>query len=172
MTGAGSYHNDTNTTSLVVTDTTANHSVTLDLVGDLSGSSWIVTGDGHGGVNVVDPPVSDGQAVGPMIMHDPGPMPVNTIVASAPNETLTGTAANDTFVFNFSGVGHDTVTNFQPAVDALQFVSSMFANAQAALNATLDDGQGNTVISLDTHDTITLAGIVKAQLHAADFHVV
>ena len=48
----------------------------------------------------------------------------------------------------------------------------MFANAQAALNATLDDGHGNTVISLDSHDTITLAGVVKAQLHAADFHVV
>jgi hypothetical protein len=28
------------------------------------------------------------------------------------------------------------------------------------------------VVSLDTHDTITLAGIVKAQLHTADFHVV
>jgi hypothetical protein len=30
---------------------------------------------------------------------------------------------------------------------------------------------GNTVISLDTHDTITLTGVLKAQLHAADFHV-
>ena len=28
------------------------------------------------------------------------------IVASAPNQTLTGIAASDNFVFNFAGVGH------------------------------------------------------------------
>ena len=47
-----------------------------------------------------------------------------------------------------------------------------FANAQAALNATADDGHGNTVITLDAHDTITLNGVLKAQLHANDFHFV
>jgi hypothetical protein len=171
-TGAGSYDSGSNTTSLLVTDTTTSQSVTLHLAGDLSGSNWSVTGDGHGGANVVDPPATDGQPVGPMIMHDPGPAAVETIVASAPNQTLTGAGTNDTFVFNFGAVGNDTVTNFHPASDTLQFVSAMFANAQAALNATLDDGHGNTVISLDSHDTITLAGVVKAQLHAADFHVV
>ena len=171
-TGSGSYDSATQTTSLVVTDTTTNQSVTLHLAGDLSGSGWAVTGDGHGGANVADPPATDGQPVGPMIMHDPGPAAVDTIVASALNQTLTGAGTNDTFVFNFTGFGNDTVTNFHPATDTLQFVSAMFANAQAALNATLDDGHGNTVISLDTHDTITLAGIVKAQLHTADFHIV
>ncbi len=105
-------------------------------------------------------------------MHDPGPAAVETIVASMPNQTLTGAGTSDTFVFNFTGFGNDTVTNFHPATDTLQFLNSMFANAQNALNATLDDGHGNTVISLDTHDTITLAGILKAQLHTADFHIV
>jgi hypothetical protein len=172
MTGSGSYDSGSNTTSLLVTDTTTSQSVTLHLAGDLSGAGWTVTGDGHGGANVVDPPAADGQPVGPMIMHDPGPPAVETIVASTPNQTLTGAGTNDTFVFNFTGFGSDTVTNFHPATDTLQFVSAMFANAQAALSATQDDGNGNTVISLDAHDTITLAGIVKAQLHAADFHVV
>jgi hypothetical protein len=171
-TGAGSYDSGSNTTSLLVTDTTTSQHVTLHLAGDQSGSNWNVTGDGHGGANVVDPPATDGQPVGPMIMHDPGPAAVETVVASAPNQTLTGAGTNDTFVFNFSAIGNDTVTNFHPATDTLQFVSAMFANAQAALNATLDDGHGNTIISLDSHDTITLAGVVKAQLHAADFHVV
>jgi hypothetical protein len=41
---------------------------------------------------------------------------------------------------------------------------------QTAVNATQDDGHGNTVITLDAHDTITLSGVVKAQLHASDFH--
>ena len=131
-----------------------------------------MTGDGHGGANIVDPPATDGQPVGPIVMHDPGPAAVETIVASTPNQTLTGAGTSDTFVFNFTGFGNDTVTNFHPATDTLQFLNSMFANAQNALNATLDDGHGNTVISLDTHDTITLAGILKAQLHTADFHIV
>jgi hypothetical protein len=52
----------------------------------------------------------------------------------------------------------------------LQFSSQLFANLQTALNAMHDDGHGNTVIALDAHDTITLNGIVKAQLHASDFH--
>jgi len=74
--------------------------------------------------------------------------------------------------FNFAGVGHTMVTDFHPLADTIQFDHSIFANAQAALNATLDDGRGNTVIAIDDHDTVTLSGVVKAQLHAADFHVV
>ena len=31
-----------------------------------------------------------------------------------------------------------------------------------------DDGHGNTVITLDAHDAITLSGVLKAQLQAAD----
>jgi hypothetical protein len=64
------------------------------------------------------------------------------------------------------------VTDFHPTTDTLQFSSQLFANLQAALNATHDDGHGNTVVSLGTHDTITLSGVLKAQLHASDFHFV
>ena len=64
------------------------------------------------------------------------------------------------------------MTNFHPATDTLQFSGTIFANAQAALNATQDDGHGNTVVTLDAHDTITLSGVLKAQLHVTDFHVV
>ena len=61
---------------------------------------------------------------------------------------------------------------FHPATDALQFSNPIFANAQAAFDATHDDGHGNSVVAIDAHDTITLAGILKAQLHAGDFHIV
>jgi hypothetical protein len=64
------------------------------------------------------------------------------------------------------------VTDFHPATDILEFGSPIFANAQGVLNATHDDGHGNTVITVDAHDSITLSGVLKAQLHAADFHVV
>ena len=171
-TGAGSYNHTTDTTTLTVTDSSDHLTETFKLAGDLSGSAWTVTADGHGGANIVDPPASDGQAIGPVVALDPGPAASETIVASAPNETLTGRGASDTFVFNFTGVSHDTVTDFHPGADALQFIAPMFANAQAALNATHDDGQGNTVVALDAHDTITLTGVLRTQLHASDFHVV
>ena len=105
-------------------------------------------------------------------MHDPGPAASNAIVANVPNQTLSGFAASDTFVFNFAGVGHATVTDFHPATDALQFSDPIFASALAALNATHDDGHGNSVVAIDAHDTITLTDVLKAQLHISDFHVV
>ena len=114
-------------------------------------------------------PVADGD--GGILIHDP-PASTSTVVASGPNQILTGNAASDTFAFNFSGVGHTTVTDFHPVTDMLQLSSDLFANLESALNATHDDGHGNTVIALDAHDTITLNGIVKAQLHASDFHFV
>ena len=165
-TGSGSFNSITDTTTLTVTD--SSHTETFKLAGNLSSSGWTVNDDGHGGVTVVDPPGGSGQ-VGGVIMNDPGPAP-SQIVASAPNQTLTGTGASNSFVFNFANIGHDTVTDFHPGTDTLQFGGAIFANAQAALNATQDDGHGNTVITLDAHDAITLSGVIKAQLHAADFH--
>jgi hypothetical protein len=40
------------------------------------------------------------------------------------------------------------------------------------LNATHDNGHGDAVIAIDAHDSITLNGVLKAQLHVSDFHVV
>ncbi len=172
VTGSGSYNSIFNTTTLTVTDLSDHQTETFTLAGDLSGSTWTVTTDNNGGVNIVDPPASGGQPAGGMVMHDPGPAASQTIVASAPNQTLTGSGASDNFVFNFAGVGHDTVTDFHPATDTLQFASPIFADAQAAFHATQDDGHGNTVVIIDGQDSITLAGVLKAQLHATDFHVV
>jgi hypothetical protein len=156
-TGSGSFNGAT--TTLTVTDTTTQHFLTFNLAGDMSTSTWTVNSDGHGGVNIVDPPATAAPAS-------------QTIVASAPNQTLTGAGSTDNFVFNFAAVGNATVTNFHPATDGLQFSGALFADAQSALNATQDDGHGNTVVAIDPHDTITLSGVIKAQLHVTDFHVV
>jgi hypothetical protein len=69
-----------------------------------------------------------------------------------------------------ANIGIAAVTNLHVETDVIQLNSQLFANVQAALNATQDDGHGNTVITLDAHDSITLSGVVKAQLHANDFH--
>ena len=126
---------------------------------------------GTSGTLVFDPPATN-TSVGGVTAHDPALPAAGTIVASAANQTLTGAAISDTFVFNFAAVGQSKVTDFHPASDVLQFNSSIFANAQAALNAAHDDGHGNTVIAIDAHDSVTLNGVAKAQLHAADFHFV
>ena len=84
-------------------------------------ANFTIENDGSGNTLIVDPPVSAGPAVSGVVMHDPGPAASSTIVASAPNQTLSGVAASDTFVFNFAGVGHNTVTDFHPATDTLQF---------------------------------------------------
>jgi hypothetical protein len=85
---------------------------------------------------------------------------------------LSGVAGSDTFVFNFAAVGQAKVADFHPDFDTLQFKSPIFANAQSALNATHDDGHGNTVVAIDAQDTITVGGVLKAQLHVSDFHIV
>jgi hypothetical protein len=155
---------------LTVTDTSDGVTETFKLVGDYSNSTWTVTDDHHGGVDIVDPPATtEGGSIGGVIMHDPGP--VTDVVATGSNQTLTGTGASDNFVFNFSGFGQDAITNFRPDADTLQFSGAMFATAQAALDAAQDDGHGNTVIVVG-HDTIVLDGVLKNQLHLSDFHVV
>jgi FecR protein len=169
-TGNGSFNSTTDTTTLTVTDSSDHLTETFTLAGNLSGSTWTVTNDGNGGANVVDPPAPANLAVVPTAVLNQAAS--STIVVSGPNQMLTGNAVSDTFAFNFANVGHATVTDFHPATDTLQFSSQLFANIQAALNATHDDGHGNAVIALDAHDTITLSGILKAQLHASDFHFV
>jgi hypothetical protein len=144
---------------------------TIEFTGNYTTANFKAQSDSNGGTLVTDPPTSS-PAVHSVVMQDPGPLASSTIVASAPDQTLSGIAASDTFVFNFANVGHATVADFHPESDTLQFKSPIFANALAALNATHDDGHGNTVVAIDSHDTITLAGVLKAQLHASDFHIV
>ncbi len=186
--------NGTGTLTLYNANGQALDSITFD--GSYQLANFTIEDDGSGHTLIVDPPVSSGAvtvgngvtaastpsssvvvndpgpAVNSVIMHDPGPQTSSTIVASVPNQTLSGFAASDTFVFNFATVGHTTVTDFHPGSDTLQFKSPIFESALAALNAAQDDGHGNTVIAIDAHDTVTLSGVLKAQLHGADFHVV
>ena len=80
-------------------------------------------------------------------------------------------AGNDTFVFS-GNFGQSFVTDFQPGAginDVLQLDSSQWTSVQNILNHTADDGHGNTVITLDAQDSITLYHVQKAQLVADDF---
>jgi hypothetical protein len=86
---------------------------------------------------------------------------VTTSTASAsPAATTTN---GDTFVFA-ANFGNATVSNFHPATDVIEIDHSVFANFQALLTATHDDGHGNAVITADPHDTITIKNVTVAQL--------
>jgi hypothetical protein len=102
-------------------------------------------------------------------MHDPGPTKMTG--EGAPDPTLGNLAAGESFVFNFAKVGHDVVTDFHPASDLLQLGGPIAAMVQAALNATHEDGHANSLLALEAQDPITLTGVLKAQLHASDFHI-
>ena len=164
--------NGNGTGTLTLHDANGQTLDSITFAGSYQLANFTIENDGNGHTLIVDPPVSTSPAVNGVVMNDPGPATSSTIVASAPNQTLTGFAASDNFVFNFAGVGHTAVTDFHPDSDTLQFKSPIFASALAAFNAATDDGHGNTVIAIDAHDTITLSGVHKAQLHASDFHVV
>jgi VCBS repeat-containing protein len=62
-TGSGSYDSVNGTTTLTVTDSPQDLSISITLVGDYSNSTWTVMDDGHGGVDIVDPPAASSLAI-------------------------------------------------------------------------------------------------------------
>jgi hypothetical protein len=100
---------------------------------------------------------------------------------STSNDTQAGTMAqtasaspaanSDTFVFA-ANFGNATVTNFHPETDVIEIDHKVFADFQALLAATHDDGHGSAVITADPHHSITIENVTVAQLvqHQGDFH--
>jgi Ca2+-binding RTX toxin-like protein len=94
----------------------------------------------------------------------------DTLAGGAGNDTLFGAAGNDTFVFR-AGLGQDTITDFTPGQDILDIGDGIFADATAALAAATASGN-DTLITIDTNNSILLQNVTLANLHASDFHVV
>jgi hypothetical protein len=133
-----------------------------NLIGGVSGTSGTIVYDPPSTGQNVGP--DSGQAVTPATMQDPGPV-------GAMNQTFGWFEAKDNFAFNFDRFGHHTTMDFHPHSDGLQFDESIFANAQAILNALHNDGHGDPVVALDSHETTPL-GLLKAHSHVADFHFI
>ena len=86
------------------------------------------------------------------------------------SDTLDGGAGADTFVSppNF---GSNTVNNFTPGTDALQFSQSVFATVATVL----DDAQqvvSNVIIAHDPQNVVTLHNMQLPSLRASDIHIV
>ena len=63
-----------------------------------------------------------------------------------------------------------TITNFHPNTDVIEIDHTVFADFQALLAVTHDDGHGNAVIAANPHDSITIKNVTVSQLHQSDFH--
>ena len=94
----------------------------------------------------------------------------DTIVSTTASETLIGNGGADDLVFA-PGYGLDTITDFTPGVDLVQFSTSMFATQQAILDATQNNVGGFAVITTSVGHDVTL-NVNKAALDVADFRLV
>jgi Ca2+-binding RTX toxin-like protein len=119
-----------------------------------------LNGDGYKGL------VLNGSSGGQTLTAGSSP----TTLIGGPSDILNGGAGTDTFVFK-SDFGSNTVNNFTPGTDTLQFSQSMFANAAAVLGDAQQVGS-DVVIAHDALDVVTLHNVQLANLHASDFHLV
>jgi murein DD-endopeptidase MepM/ murein hydrolase activator NlpD len=85
-------------------------------------------------------------------------------------DILVGGSGEDTFVFD-KNFAKDTIADFHPGEDRIEIKSTLikFPDANAVLLHTADDGHGNTVVTYDGADTITLLDVTKSELHPSDF---
>jgi Ca2+-binding RTX toxin-like protein len=86
----------------------------------------------------------------------------------APGETLVAGKGPDTFAFE-PGFGNDAVVNFSVGKDVLQFNPSLLANFAAAMVDAKQVGS-NTVLTVDSHDSVTLQNVNLTSLTSSNFH--
>jgi Ca2+-binding RTX toxin-like protein len=94
----------------------------------------------------------------------------DTLVGGTGSDTLTGDAGADVFSFGL-GSGADHITDFwagKGRTDRIQFTDGQFTD-YASLMLAAGDVNGSCVIAINGTDTITLDGVLKAQLNADDF---
>jgi VCBS repeat-containing protein len=147
----------------------------------LAGVKWIDTKSGHHDATdrVISVVVNDGSQDSVVqtttittsnVIN--GTSAANTLTSTSGNDYMTGAGGADNFKFG-STIGNDTIADFAPGADSITFSSTLFHhNAAEVLAATHDDGHGNAVITIDSHNSITLIHMTQAQLSQSDFHFV
>lgn len=93
----------------------------------------------------------------------------NPVFAWSGDDTLTGSAGDDLFVFS-QPIGADMVYSFDAAHDRIDLIGysdlATFADVQAHM---ADDGAGNALITLGDSQSITLQGVSASTLTAGNF---
>ena len=89
------------------------------------------------------------------------------IFAWSGSDTLTGTGANDLFVFS-SPISNDDIYNFNSASDKIDLIGFGGISSFADLHI-VDNSVGEATIDLGDEQTITLHGVDAASLTSSDF---
>ena len=82
------------------------------------------------------------------------------IIGGAGDDTLTGGLGKDTFVIK-SGFGSDTITDFESR-DIINVIDPVITDYASFLAALVDDGSGNSTLTLTDGTTVTFIGYTNA----------
>lgn len=92
---------------------------------------------------------------------------IDTLEGFAGRDTLKGGADADRFIFN-TGYGDDKIWDFQQGTDEIQIGGWKAINNFSDVKSHAHDVGGSVVIEAG-HDSLTIRGVQKHQLHASDF---
>jgi hypothetical protein len=99
----------------------------------------------------------------------------DVIFATGHDDTLTGNGGLDHFIFKptlgTNGVVEHTVTDFDANLDTIDLRQFVNIGSTAAALATAAQQGNDTLLTLDSHDTVLLKNVLAANLHAGDFIV-
>jgi hypothetical protein len=87
------------------------------------------------------------------------------IWGGAGDDTLTGGAGKDTFVIE-SNSGNDTITDFQKS-DIINVIDPAITDYASFIAALVDDGSGNSTLTLTDGTTVTFIGYTSADFKTA-----
>jgi hypothetical protein len=139
-----------NSTADTLTVSDGTHDATLHFSGTYQATNFSFVSDRDGGTVVYDPPVS----------------------GSPEGRAGAVRGSSDGFVFKFTNVDHHGFLDSYPDNDARQYIAPSIASAGTVASAAHDGSYGGATLPPDGHEAIALAGIIKAQLLASDFHFV
>ena len=106
---------------------------------------------------------------GTLVTYMPSDGAANDVVTGGvgTDDILSGGAGADTFQFAPS-FGHDTIVNFEPGEDKIDFDLAIFATVDDILAHTQQVGS-DTVITVDQASSVTLTNVSTSTLSASDF---
>ena len=95
------------------------------------------------------------------------------IYGGAGNDTMTGGTGFDFFYYEANG-GNDVITDFDPSIagDILSISISYGVNSFASLMTKAAQVGGDTVITFDANNSITLTGVAMGSLSVLDFQFI
>ena len=112
------------------------------------------------------PDVLDGFAGHDVLLGGNGP----DVLIGGDGDTLTGGANSDVFLFR-SHFGANTITDFDPQNDSIQFAKSLFTSGANILAHHATDTAAGVVITDADGDSVTLLHVHLSQLSAGNFMV-